>query len=56
MIGRPKFVLASGFLSETAQARVKAFNVSILSKPYDMSDASKVVMQKLAENGEARPA
>jgi two-component system cell cycle sensor histidine kinase/response regulator CckA len=52
---KTKFVLASGFLSDAAYARVQAFNVSILSKPYEMSDASKMVMDKLAENGAAAP-
>jgi PAS domain S-box-containing protein len=44
-----KFVLASGFLNDATYARIKPYNVSILAKPYDMHDASKIVMDKLAE-------
>ncbi len=44
-----KFVLASGFLNDATYARIEQYDVSILGKPYDMYDASKVVMEKLAE-------
>ena len=52
-----KFVLASGFLTDAVYARIEKYNVSILGKPYDMYDASKTVMEKLAEKaGEAESA
>jgi PAS domain S-box-containing protein len=44
-----KFVLASGFLNDATYTRIKPYHVSILAKPYDMHDASKIVMEKLAE-------
>jgi len=44
-----KFVLASGFLDDATYARIEQCDVSILAKPYDMYDASKIVMEKLAE-------
>ena len=46
---KTKFVLASGFLNDETYARIEQYNVSILAKPYDMYDASKIVMEKLAE-------
>jgi CheY-like chemotaxis protein len=46
---RTKCVLASGFLNDATYARIKPYNVCILAKPYDMHDASKIVMDKLAE-------
>ena len=46
---KTKFVLASGFLNDATYARIKPYNVSILAKPYDMHDASKIVMDKLGE-------
>jgi len=48
-----KFVLASGFLNDETYARIERYNVSILAKPYDMYDASKIVMEKLAEKANA---
>ena len=51
-----KFVLASGFLKDAAYASIEPYNVSILAKPYDMADASKIVMEKLAEKKAAAPA
>jgi PAS domain S-box-containing protein len=44
-----KFVLASGFLDDATYTRIEQWNVSIMAKPYDMYDASKIVMEKLAE-------
>jgi len=44
-----KFVLASGFLNDATYALIEQYDVSILGKPYDMYDASKIVMEKLAE-------
>ena len=44
-----KFVLASGFLDDETYARIECYNVTILAKPYDMYDASKIVIEKLAE-------
>ena len=46
---KTKFVLASGFLNDATYDRLEAFDVSILGKPYDMYDASKIVMEKLAD-------
>jgi PAS domain S-box-containing protein len=46
---KTKFVLASGFLNDATYARIERCNVSILAKPYDMYDASKIVMEKLME-------
>jgi two-component system, cell cycle sensor histidine kinase and response regulator CckA len=43
-----KFILASGYLDDETRARLELLNVSILSKPYDLHDASKLVMQELA--------
>ena len=42
-----KFVLASGYLEGTTRQRILASGASILSKPYDLNDASDLVMQKL---------
>jgi len=42
-----KFVLASGYLDGTTRQRILATGASILSKPYDLNDASDLVMQKL---------
>jgi len=50
-----KFVLASGFLKDAAYASIEPYNVSILAKPYDMADASKIVMEKLTEKRIGRP-
>ena len=46
---KTKFVLASGFLDDATHARIEPYHVGILAKPYDMHDASKIVMEKLAE-------
>jgi CheY-like chemotaxis protein len=46
---KTKFVLASGFLDDATHARIEPFHVAILSKPYDMHDASKIVMEKMKE-------
>lgn len=42
-------VLASGYLDGALRARLSQLNVSVLSKPYDMRDASEVITRKLAE-------
>jgi PAS domain S-box-containing protein len=42
-----KFVLASGYLDETTRQRILRTGASILSKPYDLNDASDLVMRKL---------
>jgi PAS domain S-box-containing protein len=44
-----RFILVSGFLSDAAYARLERCRTSILAKPYDMHDAAKLVMEKLAE-------
>jgi two-component system, cell cycle response regulator CpdR len=43
-----KFILASGYLDDETRARLEQLNVSILSKPYDLHDASEIVLQKIA--------
>jgi hypothetical protein len=40
-------VLASGYLDETVQKRLEDFNVSVLSKPYDMQDAAALIIRLL---------
>ena len=45
---RIKFILASGYLDDATCARLGQFNATVLDKPYDMHDASEIVMQKLA--------
>ncbi len=45
---KTKFILASGYLDNETRARIERCNAAILSKPYDMHDASKLVLQKLA--------
>ena len=45
-----KFILASGYLDETTRTRIGQCDVAVLAKPYDMHDASKIVMQKLKGN------
>lgn len=42
-----KFVLASGYLEESTRQRILRTGASILSKPYDLSDAAELVMKKL---------
>jgi two-component system, cell cycle sensor histidine kinase and response regulator CckA len=42
-----KFVLASGYLDENTRERILRTGASILSKPYDLNDASDLVMRKL---------
>jgi two-component system cell cycle sensor histidine kinase/response regulator CckA len=42
-----RFVLASGYLDGTTRERILQTGASILSKPYDLNDASDLVMQKL---------
>jgi len=46
---KTKFILASGFLNDATYALIEELDVSILGKPYDMYDASKIVMEKLAD-------
>jgi PAS domain S-box-containing protein len=43
-----KFVLASGYLDERTQACVERCHASLISKPYVIHDAMKIIMQKLA--------
>jgi PAS domain S-box-containing protein len=43
-----KFILASGYLDETTHACVERCNASLISKPYVIHDAMKIIMQKLA--------
>jgi two-component system cell cycle sensor histidine kinase/response regulator CckA len=40
-------VLASGYLDDTVQKRLEDFNVSVLSKPYDMQDAAALIIRLL---------
>lgn len=46
---KTKFILASGFLKDATYARIEQCRATILAKPYDMHDAAKIVMEKLAE-------
>ncbi len=43
-----KFILASGYLDETTHACVERCNASLISKPYVIHDAMKIIRQKLA--------
>lgn len=42
-----KFMLASGYLDEATRARLGEFHTSILTKPYDLHDASEIALQQL---------
>ena len=43
-----KFILASGFLDEATHRRIESCKAIILAKPYDIHQASEVVMKTLA--------
>jgi len=43
-----KFILASGFLDETTRVRIDGCQATVLAKPYDIHEASAVVMKTLA--------
>jgi PAS domain S-box-containing protein len=43
-----KFILASGYLDDATRARVESCNATMLAKPYDIHEASEMVMKKLA--------
>jgi PAS domain S-box-containing protein len=43
-----KFILASGYLDDETRARIERCKATVLSKPYDMHDASKIVLEKIA--------
>ena len=45
---RTKFILASGFLDDATRARVERCNATVLAKPYDMHETSKIVLSRLA--------
>lgn len=45
-----KFVLASGYLDDAIRARVSPYCADILSKPYDMREACKIIVKLLGEN------
>jgi CheY-like chemotaxis protein len=45
-----KFVLASGYLDAPTRDRLERCDASVLTKPYDMHDASEIVMNKIASN------
>lgn len=47
---RTKFILASGYLDDETRARIERCHATVLSKPYDMHDASRIVLQKLADS------
>lgn len=47
---KTKFILASGYLDDATRARIERCHASILAKPYDMHDASKIVLHKLTAN------
>jgi PAS domain S-box-containing protein len=44
-----KFILASGYLDETTQSCIERCHASLISKPYIIHDAMKIILQKLAE-------
>ena len=44
-----KFVLASGYLDDAIRARVSPYCADILSKPYDMREACKIIVKLLGE-------
>jgi PAS domain S-box-containing protein len=48
-------VLASGYLDETVQKRLEDFNVSVLSKPYDMQDAAALIIRLLTSPASVTP-
>jgi CheY-like chemotaxis protein len=50
-----KFVLASGYLDEVTRARLETYQASVLSKPYDMHDASELVLRRLADSKSKTP-
>jgi CheY-like chemotaxis protein len=43
-----KLILASGYLDETTNACVERCHASLISKPYAINDALKIIRQKLA--------
>ena len=43
-----KFILASGYLDDETRARIERCKTTVLSKPYDMHDASRIVLEKIA--------
>ena len=43
-----RFILASGYLDDTTCARVESCHATMLAKPYDIHEASEVVMKALA--------
>ena len=45
-----KLILASGYLDETSQACAERCNASLISKPYAINEAMKIILQKLALN------
>jgi len=52
---RIKFVLASGYLDEVTRAQLETCKASVLSKPYDMHDASQLVLRQLADHNSGKP-
>ena len=42
-----KFILASGYLSETARVRAGEHQTHLVLKPYDMFEVSKVITRML---------
>jgi len=53
---KTKFILVSGFLNDADYNRIKQCDISILAKPYDLQDASQLVLKRLAEKGGESPA
>ncbi len=45
-----KFILASGFLDDATHHRIGSRQATILAKPYDIHEASELVMKMLAAN------
>ena len=45
-----KFILASGYLDDATRARVASCHATMLAKPYEIHEASELVMKRLATN------
>ena len=47
---KTKFILASGYLDDATRARVASCHATMLAKPYEIHEASELVMKRLAAN------
>jgi PAS domain S-box-containing protein len=46
---KTKFILVSGFLNDANYTRIKQRQISILAKPYNLQDGSKIVLKMLLD-------